>query len=305
MACDLPPPLYTSALPTIAVRGYDGAELRRRLLDLLENGEAMTGSAISKSLGVSRITMSKYLDAFATAGVVRRRRVGNATLWSAGDASARFEFPTDYARAGSAYLEGIAGLDDTRAGSLVEACIAHGATPAGMVREVFAPAIDGVQKMYSDGKAGRTEAALMRSAISASMVRMRGDDSEDPTRHAVMVADSANGALRAEATAAALRHMGWKAMCVGDISSSIDALLDTDIERLLVRARAPRGGMTVAIAFSETADGLGTIGRVIRSACSGAARGTLLALCGPDGHGVDADASVRASWDAVHWAASL
>lgn len=287
------------------MRGYDVVELRRRLLALLEGGEGMTGAEIARGLGVGRATMSRHLESFATAGVVRRRRAGNATLWSAPDASSRFEFPADYARAASEYAAAVLSLDPGRASTIVVACVAHGAAPAEMAGEVLAPAIEAARRAYADGRAGRAEAALMRVAISSSMALMRADAGPEPTRHAVLMADSADGALRAEAAAAAMRRLGWRAMPIGDMSASIDALLDTDIERLLVRARAPRGGITAAFALSDTAGGLGTAGRIVRSACRGAARGTLLCLCGPDGHGVDADASVRGPADAVHWAASL
>ncbi|MDD9843766.1 MAG: winged helix-turn-helix domain-containing protein [Thaumarchaeota archaeon] len=287
------------------MRGYDVVELRRRLLGLLDGSGGMTGSEIARELGISRVTMSRHLDSFASAGVLRRRRAGNATLWSAPDASARFEFPADYARAASEYGAAILGLDPDRAAAIVAACVAHGAAPAPMAGEVFVPAIEAAGRAYADGKAGRAEAALMRGAISFSMAAMRGGGDPEPTRHAVLMADGADGALRAEAAAAAMRMEGWRAMPIGDISASIDALLDTDLERLLVRARAPRGGITAAFALSETAGGLGTMGRIVRSACRGAARGTLLCLCGPDGHGVDADASVRGPADVVHWAASL
>ncbi len=287
------------------MRGYDVVELRRRLLGLLEGGQGMTGSEIAREMGISRVTMSRHLESFASAGVLRRRRAGNATLWSAPDASARFEFPADYARAASGYAAAVTGLDPDRAAAIAVACVAHGAAPAAMVGEVFAPAIEAARRAYADGKAGRAEAALMRGAISSSMALVRGEADGEPTRHAVLMADSADGALRAEAAAAALRREGWRAMPIGDISESIDALLDTDLERLLVRARPPRGGIAAAFALSETAEGLRTTGRIVRSACRGAARGTLLCLCGPDGHGVDADASVRGPADAVHWAASL
>lgn len=287
------------------MRGYDVVELRRRLLALLEGGGGMTGSEIAREMGISRVTMSRHLESFASAGVLRRRRAGNATLWSAPDASARFEFPADYARAASEYAAAVLALDPDRAAAIVAACVAHGAAPAPMAGEVLVPAIEAARRAYADGKAGRAEAALMRGAISSSMALMRGEGGREPTRHAVIMADSADGALRAEAAAAAMRREGWRAMPIGDISASIDALLDTDLERLLVRARAPRGGITAALALSETAAGLRTTGRIVRSACRGAARGTLLCLCGPEGHGVDADASVRGPADAVHWAASL
>lgn len=287
------------------MRGYDVVELRRRLLGLLEGGDGMTGSEIARRLGISRVTMSRHLESFASAGVLRRRRAGNATLWSAPDASARFEFPADYARAASEYSAAVLALDPDRASTIAVACVAHGAEPAAMVGEVLVPAIEAARRAYADGRAGRAEAALMRGAISSSMALMRGGAGPEPTRHAVLMADSADGALRAEAAAAAMRLQGWRAMPLGDISQSFDALLDADLERLLVRARSPRGGITAAFALSDTADGLRTAGRIVRSACRGAARGTLLCLCGPDGHGVDADASVRGPADAVHWAASL
>ena len=39
------------------------------------------GVEISKKIGVSRITMAKYLRVFAAEGLLRQKNIGNLTLW--------------------------------------------------------------------------------------------------------------------------------------------------------------------------------------------------------------------------------
>lgn len=288
------------------MRGYDKAGLCGRLLELLERSDGMTGSAISVELGVSRITMSKYLGEFASEGMIRPRSVGNSTMWHASPGAVRLEFPSDYARAGRMYLDAVSALSEGEAGSVLGSCMGCGATAVDVLSEVLVPAIRAVQKMYDSGKIGSAEESLMHSIISRSAGRLEGADGGVlPPRHAILLAADRQGMLYAQVTASVLSYAGWRVMRLGNMSHAVGVLLDTEIKKLLVRARAPDGGVTAIMAFSSKVDGLRALGAAVDSARRGAASGTLLALCGPADHGAKSDVSVTEAADIVHWADSL
>ncbi len=288
------------------MRGYDKADLYGRLLELLERNGGMTGSAISDKLGVSRITMSKYLDAFASEGMIHSKNVGNSTVWQMGSGAVRFEFPSDYARAGQMYSEAVSALSEEQAGSVLGSCMSCGASAVTVLSEVLAPAIDMIQKTYDRGQIGSPEESLMHSIVSRSLVRLEDANRDDRSlRHAILLASDPHSALYAKAAASVLNHNGWNVMRLGDMSHAVGVLLDTEIKKLLVRVRAPDDGVTAIMVFSDTVDGLRTLGAAADSARRGAASGVLLALCGPEGHEIKSDASVTSAAGIVHWADSL
>lgn len=288
------------------MRGYDKTKLYGLLLELLERKGGMTGSAISGALGISRITMSKYLDSFSTEGMIHSKTVGNSTMWYASTSATRFEFPSDYARAANLYSDAVSQLSEEQASSVLGSCMRCGALAVTVLSEVLTPAIELVQKMYDDGKIGSAEVSLMRNIISRSVVHVgNNDQSTRNTRHAILIAADAQSVQHAESVAAVLGHNGWNIMRLGDMSSSVGVLFDTELEKLFVRVRAPHDGITIAVIFSKTPSGLRTLGSAVDSARKGAARGTLLALCGPKGHGIDVDTSVTSAADVVHWTESL
>lgn len=265
----------------------------------------MTGSAISAELGISRITMSRYLDAFTSDGIIVPHTVGNSIVWNISKNVLRFELPDEYTRASEMYSDAVSLLSEERATSVIRSCTSCGAEAVSVLTEILGPAIDRVRKSYDDGKIGSAERALMHSIISRSMAHLAsGQADTNRTRNAITLATDAQSALYAEAAAAILCHDGWRVMRLGDMSHAVGVLLDTELEKLLMRTRVPRDGIVAMIIFSDSADALRTFGAAADSARR-VARGTLLVLCGPQNHGVDADASVASAKDVVHWARSL
>lgn len=291
---------------TTVVRGYDKAQLYGKLLDLLERNGGMTGSAISDKLDVSRITMSKYLSAFASDGMIHSKNIGNSTMWYVTPSAVRFEFPSDYARAAELYSGAVSELSDEKAGSVLGSCMSCGASAVTVLSEVLSPAIEMTQKMYDSGKIGSAEESFMHSIISHSAIHIGDTHRDDQSfRHAILLATDPKSALYARVVSGVLSHNGWHVMQLGNMSHAVGVLLDTEIKKLLVRVQAPDDGITMMVVFSSTVDGLRAFGTAADSARQGTARGVLLGLCGPVGHNVASDASVTRADDIIHWADSL
>ena len=64
-------------------RSYNAKDLKERLVELLQDSRTgLSGVEISERLGVSRVTITKYLGIFAAEGVINQKSIGNVTLWS-------------------------------------------------------------------------------------------------------------------------------------------------------------------------------------------------------------------------------
>lgn len=292
-------------------RGYGAARVRRMVVDALAGSPAgMTGSDLSRRLGISRVTLAKYLDKFAAEGAVRRRGAGPASLWTAGGAAAAaaaaLEFPEGYADAQKRYEELVASCAEDEACALVRGCLSSGATPARLMTEVVVPAAAHARRAYDDGRIGNSELALMHGILSSS-IRAASDPAArpdaDPARNAVLMAADPASAVVCEAAAAALRGDGWSAHALGDMSASINVLLDLDLQRLLSRVWRGRRGILAVCVFSDSEEGLNFFAESAGSALARAGRGARLVLCGPAGGKADlkADLVTDSLGDVLQW----
>ncbi len=291
-------------------RGYGAASVRRMVVEALAGSPAgMTGSDLSKRLGMSRITLARYLDTFAAEGAVRRRGAGPASLWMAGGASAAaaaLEFPEGYAEAQKRYEELVTSCAEDDACALVRGCVSSGASPARLMVEVVVPAAARVRRAYDDGRIGNSELALMRGIMSSS-IRAASDTAArpdaDPMRTAVLMAADPASTVLCEAAAAALRGGGWSAHALGDMSSSINVLLDMDLQRLFSRVWRGRRGFMAVCVFSDSEEGMNFFAESAGSALARAGRGARLVLCGPSGGKADlkADLVTDDLGDVLQW----
>ncbi len=87
-------------------KGYQVQEIKQKLVDVLINSKTgLSGVEISEKLGVNRVTMSKYLNIFATEGLLGQKNIGNVHLWFLEEGTEQFEFPAYYFLVKKKYLE--------------------------------------------------------------------------------------------------------------------------------------------------------------------------------------------------------
>ena len=296
--------------PGRMARGYGAARVRRMVAESLAGSPAgMTCSDLSRRIGISRITLAKYLDTFAAEGLIRRRGAGPAAVWLAGEAAAstaNLEFPEGYAEAQRMYEELVLSCSEDAACALVRGCISSGATASRLMTEAVVPAAARVRKAYDDGRIGNSELALMRGILSSSIRAASAPAAvpePDPMRSAVLMAADPASAVLCEAAAAALRGDGWSAHALGDMSASINVLLDLDLQRLLARVWRGRRGMLAVCVFSDSEEGLNFFAESAGSALARAGRGARLVLCGPAGRaqGPKADLVTDSLGDVLQW----
>ena len=267
----------------------------------------MTCTDLSRRAGVSRLTMSKYLDTFAAEGIVRRRGSGPAAIWFAEGGAAVFDFPEGYVEAQKKYEELVSSHAEDAACALVRNCALSGASAPRLMTEVVVPASARIRRAYDDGRIGNSELALLRgiisSSIRASWAPPVARPPADARRNAVLIAADPSSSVACEAAAAALRGGGWTVSALGDMSSSINVLLDLDLQRLLAKVWRKRRGMLAVCVFSDTEEGLNFFAESAGSALARAGRGARLVLCGPAGPkaGLKADLITDDIGAALQW----
>ena len=239
-------------------KGYSSEEIREKLILVLEDSETgMSGVEISEKVGVNRITMTKYLKVFAADGLLRQKNIGNVILWFLEPGQESFNFPDDYFKITSKYLENLVKGTEDQVYSLVRNCIHSGASVNSLILEVILPAIDSVNELYDDGKIGTSELNLLRTTISKSLqIFNQLQVVSDPKKNVIILAADSKSSLISEAASSAYHSDGWKVSHLGDMSPAINVLFDLDFQKLIGKIWKKKPGLLIVVVFSQTSEGL-------------------------------------------------
>ena len=239
-------------------RGYDETEVKFRLIKLLHSSKSgISGVEISEKLKINRVTMSKYLNKFAAEGTITQQSIGNLNLWFVDDDIEQLNFPDDYFLAQEKFASHVIDCTEKPAYNLIKNCINSKAKMDKIVTEIILPTIPQVQKLFDDGKIGKSEEQLMTGIISNSvqMITHHSSHSESGKNIIILSADS-ESSLISESAGAAFRSQNWNVFSIGDISSSIDVLFDLELRKLLSKTWKSKEGVMIILVFSQTEEGL-------------------------------------------------
>ena len=239
-------------------RGYDETEVKFRLIKLLHSSKSgISGVEISEKLKINRITMSKYLNKFAAEGTITQQSIGNLNLWFVDDDIEQLNFPDDYFLAQEKFASHVIDCIEKPAYNLIKNCINSKAKMDKIVTEIILPTIPQVQKLFDDGKIGKSEEQLMTGIISNSvqMITHHSSHSESGKNIIILSADS-ESSLISESAGAAFRSQNWNVFSIGDMSSSIDVLFDLELRKLLSKTWKSKEGIMIILVFSQTEEGL-------------------------------------------------
>ncbi len=263
-------------------RGYSTEEIRKKLiLTLADSKTGMSGVEISEKMNVNRITMGKYLKVFAVEGLLRQKNIGNVTLWFLEPGQESYNFPDDYFKITSKYLDNLVKGSEDQVYSLIRNCLHSGGTVNRLILEVILPAINSVKNLYDDGKIGTSEQNLLRTTISKSIQIFNQLLVDlDPKKNVVVISADTQSLLLSEAASSAYHSDGWKVSHLGDMSSVINVLFDLDFQKLIGKVWKQKSGILIVVVFSQTDEGLNFFADSINPIREKYGKHLRLALCG-------------------------
>ena len=286
-------------------RGYDETEVKFRLIKLLHSSKSgISGVEISEKLGINRVTMSKYLNKFAAEGTITQKSIGNLNLWYVDDDIEQLTFPDDYFLTQEKFISYVIDCTEKPVYNLIKNCINSKAKLDKIITEIILPAIPEIQKLFDDGKIGKSEQQLMTGIISNSiqMITYNSNQSKSGKNIIILSADS-ESFLFSEGTGAAFRSQNWNVFSIGDISSSIDVLFDLELRKLLSKTWKSKEGLMIILVFSQTEEGLKFISDSFYSVKEKSENNLFIILSGKTGKKVKikADLSTSKLEDILQW----
>ncbi|NMI83372.1 MAG: ArsR family transcriptional regulator [Candidatus Nitrosopelagicus brevis] len=286
-------------------RGYDETEVKFRLIKLLHSSKSgISGVEISEKLGINRVTMSKYLNKFAAEGTITQKNIGNLNLWFVDEDIEQLNFPDDYFLVQEKFLSHVIDCNERHVNNLIKNCINSKAKMDKIITEIIIPTIPHIQKLFDDGKIGKSEEQLMTGIISNSlqMITYHSGHSDSGKNVIILSADS-ESILSSESAAAAFRSQNWNVFSIGDISSSIDVLFDLELRKLLSKTWKSKEGVMIVLVFSQTEEGLKFISDSFYSVKEKSENNLFIVLSGKTGKKVKIKGDLSASKleDILQW----
>ena len=286
-------------------RGYDETEIKFRLIKLLHSSKfGISGVEISDKLGINRVTMSKYLNKFAAEGTITQKNIGNLNLWFVDEDIEQLNFPDDYFLVQEKFLSHVIDCNERPVYNLIKNCINSKAKMDKIITEIIMPTIPQIQKLFDDGKIGKSEEQLMTGIMlnSIQMITHHSGHSESGKNVIILSADSGS-LLLSESAAAAFRSQNWNVFSIGDISSSIDVLFDLELRKLLSKTWKSKEGVMIIIVFSQSEEGLKFISDSFYSVKEKSENNLFIVLSGKTGKKVKikSDLSAPKLEDILQW----
>ncbi|RNJ78269.1 MAG: ArsR family transcriptional regulator [Nitrosopumilus sp. H13] len=289
-------------------RGYSTEEIRQKLITSLRDSDTgMSGVEISGRVGISRLTMTKYLKVFAAEGLLRQKNIGNVTLWFLEPGQESFSFPDDYFKVAELYLGHLTKCAKDSAYSVIRNCIHSGASASRLVLEVVVPASAAVQEMYDAGKIGSAEQGLMGVILSESLqILVQLPVVSDAEKNVIVLAADSQSVILSEAASAAYHGEGWRVWHLGDMSHAVDVLFDIDFQKLVGRVWRQKPGLLAVVVFSGTYEGLNFFADAVNPARKKSGRIKLI-LCGkmPKNAGIECDMASGRLEEVLQWSKTV
>jgi hypothetical protein len=232
-------------------------------------------------LEINRITTTKYLNIFAAEGLIRQKNIGNVNLWFIEDGTEKFDFPEDFFKVKTKYLEYLTARKEQQVYNLVRNCFHSTTQPFKIITEVIVPAIESLYGIFDQGKIGKSELNFLEKIISNSIQIINIENFDvDIKKHVVLISADYQSTLFSEAASASFHADGWYVYSLGDMSSSIDVLFDLDLQKLLTKVWKSGTGMMLIVVFSSTAESMKFFAESVNSIKSKSKRNLYLVLCG-------------------------
>ena len=262
-------------------KGYQTQDLKQKLVEVLSNSKTgLSGVEISEKLGINRVTMAKYLNIFATEGMLRQKNIGNVNLWFIEEGTEQFEFPDDYFHVKTKYLELLTSINEQKVYNLIRNCIQSNANTTKLMTEVILPAIESVQELFEQGKISKSEEKLLGQIISSSIQMLNLITTEiNPRKNVIIISADSKSALIAESASASFHSEGWNVSSLGDMSDAIDVIFDLDLQQFLGKVWTKKNGVMVIVVFSETDEGLKFFSQAVNSVKEKFGKNLNLVLC--------------------------
>lgn len=236
-------------------RRYTIDEVKRKIIDALQSaGTGLSGIELADKTGISRMTITKYLDVMNAKGLVKKKKIGTVNVWFLETGITDMEFPINYVQVQQKLINALLTGEEEQARSILLNVLNSDVDELRILTDVIMPAINTIGEMYSRGKLDKTERTFLLNLMMelVDLVKFNTKPSEQKMNAQVLsVAGSDENVYIAKSAAVAFRILGWESRYIGNIGEIIDPFFDIDFQRYISHVWGNKRGIMIICVFSS------------------------------------------------------
>ncbi len=232
-----------------AYRRYAIEEVKRRIVNALrENREGLSGVEIASLTGISRMTITKYLNIFATLRLIKQKKIGSVNVWFAEPGTDEYDIRANIFGIQQKFMEAISLGDGDYARNMLVNLIDSKIEDLKVLSDIVAPTVNTFNELYNRGRLGKTERIHLLTLVMEIVDYLKYIILPAKNKvHAfsLFVAASEDYIFFAKIGALALQILGSRISYLGNIEQHIDPFFDIDFQRYVLKICGNRKGLLI------------------------------------------------------------
>ena len=214
---------------------YTAEEVKRRIVRALqENSGGLSGVEIASITGMSRMTVTKYLNIFATLRLIKQKKIGSVNIWFIEPGTDDYDRSANVFEIQRRFMEAISLCDGDYARNILVNVINSKLEDLKVLSDIIAPTVNTFNELYNRGRLGKTERLHLVSLITEILDYLKYTVQPAKNKNnifALFIAASEDYIFFAKIGALAFQMLGFKVVYLGNIEQHIDPFFDIDFQR--------------------------------------------------------------------------
>lgn len=248
---------------------YNIEEVKRRIVRALhENSGGLSGVEIASITGISRMTITKYLNIFATLRLIKPKKIGSVNVWFIEPGTDDYDRSANVFEIQRRFMEAISLCDGDHARNILVNVINSKVDRLRVLSDVIAPTVNTFNELYNRGRLGKTERLHLVSLITEILDYLKYTVAPAKNKigiFSLFVAASEDYIFFAKIGALAFQMLGFKVLYLGNIEQHIDPFFDIDFQRYMQKLWGIRGGLLITCICSSGEGSLQFLYSVIKA----------------------------------------
>jgi hypothetical protein len=236
-------------------RRYTIDEVKRKVVSALnENSGGLSGVEIAAITGISRMTITKYLNIFATLRLIRQKKIGAVNVWSIEQGTDDYELPANVFEIQQKFMEAISLGNGDWARNILVNVINSKIEDLKVLSDIIAPTVNTFNELYNRGRLGKTERLHLFTLIVEIVDYLRYTLVPAKSKNGVFsifVAASEDYIFFAKIGALAFQILGFKVLYLGNVEQHIDPFFDIDFQRYTLKLCGNKRGLLITCICSS------------------------------------------------------
>jgi hypothetical protein len=218
---------------------YNLLDIQKSVIELLKDNNPMSSTEISKKIGATRITISRYLDILYIQKIINKKKIGSVNFWYLNPGISNFTLIDDnYSDLQQKLLISLINNENEITESIILSIINKNIDLKKIMIDVYYPVLRTFFELHNRGKIGKTEKLHLLTIITDSINLLGyniGNQNDNKTRNSMIIIVS--GDDESTPICSMINIFAKKnrinTILIGNVEKYIDPFFDIDFQRYI------------------------------------------------------------------------